>query len=60
MSAGRGTQRQLHTEGAGPVDQSNRRERSQGTGGESRIQHQCEGSKDITPVQGRDQQQCSV
>ena len=60
MSAGRGPQGQLHTEGAGAVGQSTRRERSQGTGGESSTQHQCEGAAAITRVQGHDQQQCSV
>ena len=60
MSAGRGTQGQLYTEGAGAVGQSTRRERSQGTGGESSTQHQCEASVPITTVQGHDQQQCSA
>ena len=65
MSAGRGPQGQLHTdipgaEGAVAVWQSTRRERSQGTGGESSTQHQCEGSVATTRVQGHDLQQCSV
>ena len=60
MSAGRGPQGQLHTEGAGAVGQSTRRGRSQGTGGESSTQHQCEGAAPTTTVQGHDQQQCSV
>ena len=60
MSAGRGPQGQLHTEGAGAVKRSTRREGSPGTGGESSTQHQCEGSVPITQVQVHDQQQCSV
>ena len=62
MSAGRGPQGQLYTEGAAAVGQSTRRERSQGTGGESSTQHQCEGSAAVTRVrvQVHDQQQCSV
>ena len=60
MSAGRGPQGQLHTEGAVAGGQSIRRERSQGTGGESSTQHQCEGSVATTRVQVHDQQQCSA
>ena len=60
MSAGRGPKGQLHTEYATAVWQSTRRERSQGIGGESSTQHQCEGSVVITTVQGHDQQQCNV
>ena len=60
MSAGRGRQGQLHTEGPVAVGQSTRRERSQGTGGESSTQHQCEGSVPTTTVQGHDQKQCGV
>ena len=51
MSAGRGPQGQLHTEGAVATRQSTRRERSQGTGGESSTQHQCEGSVPTGPTQ---------
>ena len=52
MSAGRGPQGQLHTEGAdaGAVGQSTRRERSQRTDGESSTQHQCEESAATTRV----------
>ena len=60
MSAGGGPQGQLHTDGAVAAVQSTRRERSQGTGGESSTQHQCEESVPTTTVQGPDQQQCSV
>ena len=56
MSAGRGPQGQLHTEVAVAAVQSTRRERSQGTGGESRTQHQCEDIRPITKVQGHDHQ----
>ena len=42
MSAGRGPQGQLHTEDAVAAGQSTRRERSQGTGGESSTQYQFE------------------
>ena len=54
MSAGRGPQGQLYTEEAVAAVQSTRRERSQGTGGESSTQHQCEGSVPTTTVQGHD------
>ena len=54
MSAGRDPQGQLYTEDAVAVGQSTRRERSQGTGGESNTQQQCEGSVAITTVQGHD------
>ena len=60
MSAGRGPQGQLYTEIPGAAGQSTRRERSQGTGGESSTQHQCDRFVPITRVQGHDQQQCSV
>ena len=62
MSAGRGTRGQLNTEGAVAGGQSTRRERSQGIGGESSTQHQCEGSAATTTVQvhDHDQQQCNA
>ena len=50
MSAGRGRQCQLYTEEAVAVGQSTRREGSQGTGGESSTQHQCEDSEATTTV----------
>ena len=54
MSVGGGPQGQLHSEAAVAVGQSTRRERSQGTGGESNTQHQCEDTRPTTTVQGRD------
>jgi len=44
MSSGGCSQGQLYTDGAAAAGQSTRRERSQGTGGESTTQYQCEGS----------------
>ena len=60
MSAGRGPQGQLHTVGAVATRQPIRRERSQGTVGESSTQHQYAGAVPITTIQGHDQQQCSA
>ena len=58
MSAGKGHTCQLHTEEAGPVEQSTWRKRSQRTGGESSTQYHNRRTVPTKTVQGHYQKQC--